>query len=76
MDIFDRAQELAEFYRQNALGKHFAKKTADVEVGGIEHGICIDCEELISRARLAANPEAVRCIDCQIKKERKEQHEP
>ena len=33
------------------------------------YGQCIDCEEDISSGRLAANPVAERCIDCQEKLE-------
>jgi hypothetical protein len=32
---------------------------------------CSDCEEPIDPARLQANPDAVRCVDCQMIEERK-----
>jgi len=34
-----------------------------------EYGVCIDCGEDISRARLAANPAADRCTECQERSE-------
>ncbi|MGD0020814.1 MAG: TraR/DksA C4-type zinc finger protein [Smithellaceae bacterium] len=74
MDTADFAQKNNEIYLDAALKTQLAKRPADVEAGEIEPGICIDCEGLISRARMAANPQAVRCIDCQTKQERREKN--
>ena len=35
-----------------------------------DFGLCADCEEEISYARLSANPTAVRCLGCQTRRER------
>jgi DnaK suppressor protein len=34
------------------------------------YGLCADCGEPIPRARLEANPTALRCADCQGRRER------
>lgn len=34
------------------------------------YGICQDCGQRIPKARLAALPQAIRCIDCQRREER------
>ncbi|MDX1376323.1 MAG: TraR/DksA C4-type zinc finger protein [Burkholderiales bacterium] len=34
------------------------------------YGLCVDCNEPIAQARLAANPVARRCTDCQARHER------
>lgn len=36
------------------------------------YGICVNCEDNISMARLHALPYAERCLDCQREKERKQ----
>lgn len=33
--------------------------------------LCRDCREPIDPARLSVNPQAVRCLDCQMKEEKK-----
>jgi RNA polymerase-binding transcription factor DksA len=39
-----------------------------------EYGICQDCRQAISEARLAVLPYAERCIDCQLEVEHKAHH--
>jgi RNA polymerase-binding transcription factor DksA len=70
MDAADFAQRNNEVYLAAALKTQLAKKAADTEDGKTEPGVCIDCDGLISRARMAVNPQAVRCIECQTKFER------
>jgi RNA polymerase-binding transcription factor DksA len=36
--------------------------------------LCRNCREPIDPARLAANPQAVRCLDCQTETERNQRH--
>jgi DnaK suppressor protein len=73
MDIFDRAQEQDEFFRQKALDKHFAgRNSARSENTPYEDRDCLDCGETIPAKRLEANPIATRCVPCQTKYERKE----
>lgn len=74
MDVFDRAQELDEQYRQAALNEHLAKNK-DCHGGMCRlamtgKGECMDCGNKIPKLRLKVNPAAVRCVKCQTKKER------
>jgi DnaK suppressor protein len=72
MDELDRAQAASEVYEEAAIRSHFNKKklepAPDASAGGKRR--CIECEKIIPLARIAANPNAVRCIDCQTKYER------
>lgn len=65
-DIIDRAQGYDEFYRQQAINDHFARRSTEQ----VTSNECIDCGEEIDPARLRAKPDAVRCIGCQINFER------
>ncbi len=69
MDDADRAQRLEELQRESALAAH----GAPAETPRTHHGtrMCLDCDEPIEAPRLAANPQAVRCVDCQRRHERK-----
>lgn len=40
------------------------------EIAGGSYGTCVDCGAAISPERLAARPQATRCITCQRKVER------
>ena len=82
VDEIDLAQENDELFRHQAIRAHFRRngkshKEAEAQAGmgrrpDLSGGpMCIDCEEEIGSARLAANPEAIRCIDCQTKLERR-----
>ena len=67
MDELDRAQAAAEVYEDAALRSHFNKRKLEqmqTANAGDEHR-CIDCKEIIPRARIEAKPNAVRCIVCQ-----------
>ena len=65
-DIIDRAQRAEETFRERALKRRSNAKEDALQTAG-EDGwpICIDCGERIPKARLAARPNAVRCIECQ-----------
>jgi DnaK suppressor protein len=67
VDIFDRAQEFDELFRQSALCEHLAKNKG---LQPLVLGFCEDCGDKIPAARLKAYPQATRCIECQEKKER------
>lgn len=82
MDEADYAQQNEELFRGLALRDHFRRtvinpREAETQAGagrspGLSEGAnCLDCEEPISQARLRANPQAVRCIGCQDKFERR-----
>ncbi len=67
VDKIDRAQELEQLDRDGALQAHLARQA--VEAG---NGICLDCGEPIDSRRLAVNPGAVRCTECQSSEELRE----
>jgi phage/conjugal plasmid C-4 type zinc finger TraR family protein len=79
VDEIDLANQHAEMFRQQALREHLATGNTKGESGGLglhakaagpgSKGICIDCGAAIGKARLAAIPGAVRCIDCQERSE-------
>ena len=72
MDAVDFAQKSNEVYLDAALKIQRAKAKAEVPHNPAHAGrtCCLDCGEEINPKRLAANPEAVRCIACQKIKER------
>ena len=81
MDDIDVAQQNDEFFRNAALQEHFRHRNGDrfaigdrlksapsPNSGGT---ICIACGEGIEPARLSAQPDAVRCVFCQGKLEKR-----
>lgn len=74
MDDADRAKLREQADRRIALETQRARaRESDppLEIDGVRH--CVDCGEPIPPARLAARPEAVRCIACKERKERQDQ---
>jgi DnaK suppressor protein len=70
----DTASELADNDRENAILEAADDQRAQVQsaLARIEdgsYGICVDCGQKISEARLSVRPEAARCVDCQTKVE-------
>lgn len=59
-DVADRAHDTEELLRGLALRQHFSQ--AKPPAG---NGICTDCNGPIPAARLAAQPNAQRCISCE-----------
>jgi RNA polymerase-binding transcription factor DksA len=72
-DEDDRAAILAELEREDALASRY-DPPADPQAKCPYTGaiICYDCQVEIPQERLAAIPNAVRCVDCQ-RQEEKEQ---
>lgn len=68
-DIVDRAQELEQAERDEALA---ARAAVAAETPALHGGrrVCLDCDDPLSRARLRAHPHAVRCVECQARAER------
>lgn len=64
-DIFDRAQEQAQRWNDNAVNAR-ARLPATVAV----NTECLECGEPISPARREAAPYATRCVECQSYVER------
>jgi len=85
MDEIDQAQANDEFFRESAISEHFRKRKDQplekaegpaangrtTDGAGGREGICIGCGEEIEPARLAAQPNACRCVACQGKFERR-----
>ncbi len=65
-DIFDRATEIEELERDSAIAAQ-AARTAQAETPFEIQGkrVCLDCFVPITKRRLVANPQAVRCVECQ-----------
>ncbi|WP_027853375.1 TraR/DksA C4-type zinc finger protein [Marinobacterium litorale] len=65
-DLYDRAQEREQQNTQDAQAHYRASLSPEPEqviVAGCV--LCIDCDEPVQAARLAAKPNAARCIYCQ-----------
>jgi DnaK suppressor protein len=74
VDAADFAQKSNEVYLDAALKAQLAKnKIATPSEGrlAMTSRECLDCGEKINPKRLTANPKAVRCIECQTAKERR-----
>ena len=76
-DPLDRATADAEYSfkmrirgRESTLIRKIRNSLVDIENG--DYGICEDCGEEISIARLKARPVASRCIACKTSQERHE----
>lgn len=64
-DIADRAGELEEQQREQALR---ARSAVVIEMPKSDREgkrICLTCEDRLSPKRLKASPRAVRCVECQ-----------
>jgi RNA polymerase-binding transcription factor DksA len=67
MDSIDMAHYLEEFERADAMRRFRAGVVTEPSVAaqeGVDRS-CRDCDVIIPDARLAAQPHALRCIDCQ-----------
>ena len=60
VELAQSARETAELQAIEAALKRIADES---------YGECVDCGEMIARARLDANPAAARCIACQQRAE-------
>jgi len=69
-DIVDRAQPYEEALLAEAHAMHAARMFHEEPriVNGAR--LCLDCDEPLSKKRLKAAPEAVRCVDCQKLREK------
>ncbi|WP_420717504.1 TraR/DksA family transcriptional regulator [Emcibacter sp.] len=66
MDDADRAQLLEEHHRARSLHQQLNAASS----AGPHPLDCAGCGEAIPAERLAAYPNATRCVDCQEEKER------
>lgn len=62
-------QSMLQANRRTAQTRLARVETALRRYENDEYGLCANCEEEISYARLKARPEAPFCIDCQSNKE-------
>lgn len=64
-DEADRAQAREERDRSEAIERAIAQPVVEAafEIEGVR--VCLDCFDPIAAPRLAANPTAVRCVECQ-----------
>lgn len=64
-DEIDRANDSAQFTNDLAIRQHLIDHALPPQlvVDGVVE--CIDCGDDISKERLGALPNCVRCIDCQ-----------
>lgn len=65
-DIYDRAQALEQFQREQAI----ASQQAASRSSGQTYSHCSDCGDDIPLLRQQAVPGCTRCIDCQQLRER------
>ena len=64
MDDIDRAQQREQFDRDRAIAAATAHAgTKPLYIDGL--ACCCECGAGIPKARLDANPDAARCIECQ-----------
>jgi DnaK suppressor protein len=70
--VFER--ELMETTREILAEEATLAEEALKRKAAGQYGICAECEKPISKARLAARPQATLCIDCQRKLEQDGQH--
>ena len=68
-DAVDQAAALEQIQRDYALAA--AKKSPEQPNEYHGHRYCIDCDIEITTKRLMANPNAVRCVECQTLQEHK-----
>lgn len=72
MDECDAAAELEQMDREGALRVALrAAHTREDPLVIAGERCCLTCEEPIEPERLAASPDAVRCVSCQRKRERR-----
>ena len=71
MDQIDRAKELDQMHRTDALARHSNRaKEQPYLIDGLR--CCPDCDDVITNERLTANPDAIRCVECQNIKDKKD----
>ncbi|UTW12948.1 TraR/DksA C4-type zinc finger protein [Marinobacterium rhizophilum] len=71
-DLYDSAQEREQQNTQAAHQAHTARLRPEPPQTVVDGRVlCIDCDEPVQPARLAAKPNAARCFHCQGITERK-----
>ncbi|MBL4799819.1 MAG: TraR/DksA C4-type zinc finger protein [Oleispira sp.] len=70
-DQLDDAKAMEMSDRERAIKAQLAKVKEPKQLIVDDEILCIECETLVSKLRLAAKPSAARCIDCQSLHEQK-----
>ena len=71
-DVADRAQVREDDNLAEALARQAERASSHEQPFAIEgKRVCLDCLEPILKKRLKANPQAVRCTECQEIRERR-----
>nr|WP_158161713.1 TraR/DksA C4-type zinc finger protein [Vibrio mimicus] len=72
-DLFDKAQERDQEFLALALNNHHAARRNMIQEQPDEdeegNRYCLSCGSEIPKKRIEAQPEAVRCVSCQSRKE-------
>ncbi len=73
MDIADRAQEREQVNLAQALERRAENAALDQRQPLVIDGrrTCLDCFAPLDQKRLKANPQAVRCVECQQQDEQR-----
>ncbi|MGD8172153.1 TraR/DksA C4-type zinc finger protein [Vibrio sp. TRT 21S02] len=69
-DQFDKAQELEQLFRDKAINHQLTQcciEQPDEDEDGNRY--CLSCGSVISLERIEVQPNAVRCVSCQSRKE-------
>lgn len=69
MDLADDAQRVEEMDRARALAERADRKDEQALYMN-EVRVCLWCNQELDQPRLQANPQAVRCVECQDRHER------
>lgn len=67
---FDQAQELEQMFRDKAIHHQLTQRCTeqpDEDEDGNRY--CLSCDATIPLKRIKAQPNAVRCVSCQSRKE-------
>lgn len=72
MDILDHAKQTEMADRQRAIAAQREKTKEPEQLIADGEVLCIDCDRQVSKPRLAAKPNAARCIECQSTHELKD----
>ena len=70
MDICDDANERADLFRENALNAARQSNAGESPLYIDGARCCLDCKKPIPKGRLKVNPDAVRYVECQIRREK------
>ena len=70
MDAVDVAQAREDELRAEALANRRPVQETPRVMDGVR--VCLGCEDPINKKRLEANPDAVRCAECQQEHERQQ----